>query len=101
MCGCGPPFVERLGSAGTSRWRCSVDFRCHRVVDDDRDFWEEFTVALRFVGLLLMGLEFVLVARLKAVAAPFGEDALLPEHLQREGHQLDDARATDRPLPVL
>ncbi|TPG29840.1 ferredoxin reductase family protein [Mycolicibacterium hodleri] len=50
------------------------------VVDDDRGFWREFTVALGFVGLSMMGLQFVLVARVKTVAAPFGEDALVHFH---------------------
>jgi predicted ferric reductase len=50
------------------------------VVDDDRGFWREFAVALGFVGLSMMGLQFVLVARVKAVAAPFGEDALVHFH---------------------
>lgn len=50
------------------------------VVEDGRGFWREFTVALGFVGLSMMGLQFVLVARVKAVAAPFGEDALVHFH---------------------
>ena len=50
------------------------------VVDDGRGFWREFTVALGFVGLSMMGLQFVLVARVKVVAAPFGEDALVHFH---------------------
>ena len=50
------------------------------VVDDNRGFWREFSVALGFVGLSMMGLQFVLVARLKTVAAPFGEDALVHFH---------------------
>jgi predicted ferric reductase len=50
------------------------------IVDDDRGFWREFAVALGFVGLSMMGLQFVLVARLRTVAAPFGEDALVHFH---------------------
>ena len=50
------------------------------VVEEDRGFWREFTVALGFVGLSMMGLQFVLVARVKTVAAPFGEDALVHFH---------------------
>lgn len=50
------------------------------IVDDDRGFWREFAVALGFVGLSMMGLQFVLVARLQTVAAPFGEDALVHFH---------------------
>jgi len=37
-------------------------------------------VALGFTGLAMMGLEFALVARFRAVAAPFGQDALLQFH---------------------
>jgi predicted ferric reductase len=46
----------------------------------DRGFWLEFSVALAFVGLAMMGLQFALVARFKAVAAPFGEDAVVQFH---------------------
>src|SRR5918996_5516631 len=45
-------------------------------------FWTDFSIALGFVGLAMMGLEFVLVARFRAVAAPFGQDALLQFHRQ-------------------
>jgi predicted ferric reductase len=48
----------------------------------DHDFWTNFSVALGFVGLAMMGLEFALVARFKPVAAPFGQDALLQFHRQ-------------------
>jgi predicted ferric reductase len=47
-----------------------------------RGFATEFSVALGFVGLALMGLEFALVARFRAVAAPFGSDALVQFHRQ-------------------
>ena len=50
--------------------------------EPDHDFWTNFSVALGFVGLAMMGLEFVLVARFKPVAAPFGQDALLQFHRQ-------------------
>lgn len=50
------------------------------VVDEDRGFWREFAVALGFVGLSMLGLQFVLVARIQTVAAPFGEDALVHFH---------------------
>jgi predicted ferric reductase len=55
-------------------------FAAMGVVEDDRGFWREFAVALGFVGLSMLGLQFVLVARLRAVAAPFGEDALVHFH---------------------
>ena len=48
----------------------------------DHGFWTNFSVALAFVGLAMMGLEFALVARFKSVAAPFGQDALLQFHRQ-------------------
>jgi predicted ferric reductase len=48
----------------------------------DHGFWAAFSVALGFVGLAMMGLEFVLVARFRLVAAPFGQDALLQFHRQ-------------------
>jgi predicted ferric reductase len=48
----------------------------------DHDFWTAFSVALGFVGLAMMGLEFVLVARFRSLAAPFGQDALLQFHRQ-------------------
>ncbi len=47
-----------------------------------RSFLVEFSVALGFVGLSILALQFVLIARFKAVAAPFGIDALLKYHAQ-------------------
>jgi predicted ferric reductase len=48
----------------------------------DRPFLVEFSVALGFVGLAMMGLQFALIARFKPVAAPFGIDALTKFHKQ-------------------
>jgi predicted ferric reductase len=48
----------------------------------EHGFWTNFSVALGFVGLAMMGLEFALVARFRPVAAPFGQDALLQFHRQ-------------------
>jgi predicted ferric reductase len=48
----------------------------------DHGFWTNFSVALGFVGLAMMGLEFALVARFRPLAAPFGQDALLQFHRQ-------------------
>lgn len=48
----------------------------------DNGFWTDFSVALGFVGLAMMGLEFALVARFRPLAAPFGQDALLQFHRQ-------------------
>lgn len=47
-----------------------------------RGFWIEFSVALGFIGLSLMGMQFALVARFRSVAAPFGEDAVIQFHRQ-------------------
>ena len=47
-----------------------------------RTFLVEFSVALGFVGLSILALQFVLIARFKTVAAPFGIDALLKYHVQ-------------------
>jgi len=47
-----------------------------------RDFWTDFSVALGFVGLSMMGMQFVLVARFQPVAAPFGDDAVIQFHRQ-------------------
>ncbi|MGH9027207.1 MAG: ferredoxin reductase family protein [Acidimicrobiia bacterium] len=52
------------------------------VSEPGRGFATEFSVALGFVGLALMGLDFALVARFRAVAAPFGTDALVQFHRQ-------------------
>ena len=45
-------------------------------------FWTDFSVALGFVGLSLMGIEFALVARVRPVAEPFGTDAVIDFHRQ-------------------
>jgi predicted ferric reductase len=47
-----------------------------------RQFLVEFSVALGFVGLSILALQFALVGRFKTVAAPFGIDALLRYHRQ-------------------
>ncbi len=47
-----------------------------------RGFWIEFGVALGFIGIAMMGLQFVLTARFKNVAAPIGTDSLLNFHRQ-------------------
>jgi predicted ferric reductase len=49
-------------------------------LDPGRGFVINLSVALGFVGLSMMGLQFVLVARFKRVAAPFGIDVLLRFH---------------------
>jgi predicted ferric reductase len=47
-----------------------------------RGFVAELSIALGFVGLSIMGTQFALVPRLRAVAAPFGEDAVVQFHRQ-------------------
>ncbi|MBA4115867.1 MAG: ferric reductase-like transmembrane domain-containing protein [Rubrobacter sp.] len=42
----------------------------------------DLSVALGFVGLAMMGLQFALVARFKSVSAPFGMDVVLQYHRQ-------------------
>jgi predicted ferric reductase len=45
-----------------------------------RAFWVEFSVALGFVGLTQIGLQFVLIARFKPLTAPYGMDVILQYH---------------------
>ncbi len=47
-----------------------------------RGFLINLSVALGFVGLAMMGLQFALVARFKTVSAPFGMDVVLQYHRQ-------------------
>ena len=47
-----------------------------------RGFPIDFSVALGFVCLSLMGLQFLVAARFRSVTAPFGMDALLQYHRQ-------------------
>lgn len=49
---------------------------------DPRGFWVEFSVGLGFVGLAIMGLQFVLTGRFRRVAATLGLDAMLQFHRQ-------------------
>jgi predicted ferric reductase len=51
-------------------------------MEPGRGFLVNFSVALGFVGLSLMGLQFVVAARFPSVAAPFGIDVLLQYHRQ-------------------
>ena len=59
---------------------CPLVFAAIGIAEERRGFWREFAVALGFVGLSMMGMQLVLVARIKTVAAPFGEDALVAFH---------------------
>jgi predicted ferric reductase len=45
-----------------------------------RGFWIEFGVALGFVGLAMMGLQFALTARFSRISLHFGQDTLLHFH---------------------
>ena len=45
-----------------------------------RDFWLEFSVALGFIGLAMLGAQFALVSRFSAVNAPYGLDVVLNFH---------------------
>ncbi|NMF81910.1 oxidoreductase [Nodosilinea sp. P-1105] len=47
---------------------------------DPRGFWTEFSVALGFIGLALMALQFVLAARVNRIEASYGIDILLLFH---------------------
>ena len=49
-------------------------------MEPGRGFLIDFSVALGFVGLSLMGLQFLLAARFRWVEAPFGMDVLLQYH---------------------
>jgi len=45
-----------------------------------RDFWTEFSVALGYTGLAMMGLQFGLTARFRYVTDPWGEDVIYHFH---------------------
>lgn len=45
-----------------------------------RAFWTEFSVALGYSGLAIMGLQFGLTARFRHVTAPWGEDVIYHFH---------------------
>lgn len=47
-----------------------------------RDFWTELSVALGFVGLAMIGLQFAITARFSHIAAPYGIDIVLRFHKQ-------------------
>ena len=47
-----------------------------------RDFWREFSVALGFVGLAMMGMQFLLTARFRRVTMPYGIDVVYRFHRQ-------------------
>jgi predicted ferric reductase len=47
-----------------------------------RDFWTEFSVAIGYAGLAMMGLQFGLTARFRYVTDPWGEDVIYHFHRQ-------------------
>lgn len=47
-----------------------------------RGFWTDFSVALGFAGLAMMGFQFLLTARFKGVSYPYGIDVLYHFHRQ-------------------
>lgn len=47
-----------------------------------RDFWTEFSAAIGYAGLAMMGLQFGLTARFRFVTAPWGEDVIYHFHRQ-------------------
>ncbi len=49
-------------------------------VPTGRSFWVELSVALGFVGLTQIGLQFVLIARFQPLTYPFGIDVVLKYH---------------------
>jgi len=49
-------------------------------IPSGRAFWVELSVALGFVGLTQIGLQFVLIARFRQLTAPYGMDVVLQYH---------------------
>jgi predicted ferric reductase len=47
-----------------------------------RELWREFSIALGFVGLSMMGLQFLLTSRFRPVVRPFGIDVVYHFHRQ-------------------
>lgn len=51
-------------------------------VPTGRSFWVEMSVALGFVGLTQIGIQFVLIGRFKPLTDPYGIDVVLKYHKQ-------------------
>ena len=47
---------------------------------ETRGFWTEFSVALGFIGLAMMALQFALTARINRIEASYGIDIILQFH---------------------
>jgi predicted ferric reductase len=61
-----------------------------------RDFWTEFSIAIGYSGLAMMGLQFGLTARFRYVTAPWCEDVIY--HLHRQISLLAVALVVAHPL---
>ena len=61
-----------------------------------RDFWTEFSVAIGYVGLAMMGLQFGLTARFRYITEPWGEDVIY--HLHRKLSLIAVALALAHPI---
>ena len=61
-----------------------------------RDFWTEFSIAIGYSGLAMMGLQFGLTARFRYVTAPWVEDVIY--HLHRQISLLAVALVVAHPL---
>lgn len=70
-----------------------------RPVPEGRGFWIEFAVALGFVALAMLGLQFALTARFRRIASPFGVDILL--HFHRQAGLVAFALALAHPLILI
>lgn len=64
-----------------------------------RDFWTEFSVALGYSGLAMMGLQFGLTARFRHVTEPWGEDVIY--HFHRRVSLIAVALVVVHPLILL
>ena len=51
-------------------------------VPTGRSFWVELSIALGFVGLTQIGIQFVLIARFRPLTYPYGIDVVLKHHRQ-------------------
>ncbi len=49
---------------------------------EGREFWRDFSVGLGYCGLSMVGLQFVLTARIKVIKAPYGSDIVYFFHHQ-------------------
>jgi predicted ferric reductase len=50
------------------------------ALDPERNWWTEFSVALGFIGLAMMALQFALTARINRIEASYGVDIILQFH---------------------